>query len=100
MRGLLSKPICTKEERDFFTAVPSSYHHSDQDSPDNMLTTVPEVKISMVLLIPVQSSNTKGMQSRRISLSSNYIRSGFLSDLLWCEFSDHRGHVWCTSYDA
>ena len=35
---------------------------------------------------PVQSSNMKRMQSCSISLSSNYIRSSFLLDLLWyCE---------------
>jgi len=59
------------------------------DSPDNMLTndalyprdtSVGKDEHSL-------SSNMKGMQSCSISQSSNYIRYGFLSNLLWFQQS-------------
>ena len=63
------------------------------DSPDNMLTnnalypwgtSVGKDKhgLSIGISIGSGSSNTKGLQSCSISQSSNYIRSGFLSNLL------------------
>ena len=75
------------------------------DSPDNMLTNdalypwgtsvgkdkplysaaVCTARVHNSNRGPVRSSNTKGMQSRSICLSSNYVRSGFLLDLLCAE---------------
>ena len=43
---------------------------------------------------PVPSSNMKGIQSRSISLSSKYIWSNFLLDLIW-QLSAHR-QMYCT----
>ena len=89
------------------------------DSPDNMLTNnalypwgtsvgkdkplcsaaVRTARVHNSNRSPVQSSNTKGMQSCSMSLSSNYIWSGFLSDLLCAEGDStcystwHQAHI-------
>jgi len=91
----------------FFTAVPPSFHQSDQflDSPDNMLTnnvlypwgtSVGKDKHGLSIgSAKVKHDRKSRSTAPAMRQSLNYIRSSFLSNLLW-----HSTHLTCMCRDT